>query len=199
MDSVQEVGDQFENALREAQARKAEAEVTASAADLAAKAKRDAADALAANASRLAASLLPLAAKMVEELQGVGRMHIDRGARGALEVHRGSPPLPKNMGLWGCDRLWHGGRRGGWVVRTRHPRSADFVPIFVPLSGSAHVRVPVGNGSRLPSSLQDFVIHGYSERTSNPSEGLPERSVVDANTSLGQFIDVVADYIVVVG
>jgi len=130
-------------------------------------------------------------------LQRLGRAHVDRAQGGALKVRSGSPQLPAGMGVWGRDRRWDGGRRGGWVVRTTHPRSDDAVLIFVPLAGPPHVREPMGNGNLLPPiGLAAFVERGHRARTLDFGEGLPRRSVVDAEASLRQFIAVAADYLV---
>ncbi len=186
------MGDLFEDALLEAEVRKAEAEAAATAANE--EARADAAEAILTEAQERAALLLPPAEEAVDKLQLLGRPHVTRGKGATLAVHHGSPPLPLNMGLWGCDRPWHRGRRGGWAVHTQHPRSDDAVPIFVPLIGSESVYKPMG-----VVDLQDFANQGHRESTWNPGEGLPRRHVVDASTSLRQFIDVIADYIAALG
>lgn len=188
------MSDEFENALRKAGARKAEAEAAARAADATQKAEDDVAKALEEEASRRAAPLLPLALEAAEELPRVGRRHVRRGEGGALKVRRGSPSLPMNLGLWGVDRPWHLGRREGWAVHTKHHRSDDPVIILVPLTGSPRVRVP--RYSQL-ISLQVLVKWGHREWNFQPGEGLPTREVIDAETSLRQFIDVIADYVVI--
>lgn len=79
-------------------------------------------------------------------------------------------------------------------MHTKHLRSDDLVIILVPLSGSPIVRFP---GSALRISLEDLVGWGYREWRFQPSEGLPTRDVIDAETILTQFTEVVADYVVV--
>jgi hypothetical protein len=191
------MGHEFQEKLREAEARKAEADAAADAADAAAEAEEDAVEAIAVAASRRASALLPVAMEAAEELRRVGRRHIGRGEGGALKVRNGSPPLPRNLSLWGVDRPWHLGRRGGWAVHTSHPRSDHPVTIRVPLAGPplALVHQYMGNYGQI--SLQDLVSLGYRESTFQPGEGLPVRDVIDAEASLNQFTEIVADYIVV--
>jgi hypothetical protein len=185
--------DRLEDALREAEIRKATAEATSAEAKEAAQAETEAAEAILKEDQKRAALWLRPAEEAIDKLQRLGRPHITRDKAARL-VYRGSSPLPPNMGLWGCDWPWHRGRRGGWAIHTRHPRADNVVSIFVPLVGRASVYKPLG----------EIDLHGYANQGRRESvwtpggEGLPRRNVVDASVSLRQLIDVIADYIVTV-
>jgi hypothetical protein len=66
----------------------------------------------------------------------------------------------------------------------------------VPLTGPLLALVPQGMGNYRPISLQELVSLGYRESNFHPGEGLPVREIIDAETSLDQFTDVVAEYII---
>ena len=194
------MSDEFDKALREAEARRAAARDAEEATRQQARAEAKIAEDELAGVREEAARRVPPAIEAGERLQSVGRPYLRRGEGGALKVSAGSPSLPAGMGLWGRDRLWHRGRQSGWIVPSQPPGSDFALPIFVPLVGEVFVREPVGNGNLTPAiGLPEFAQRGHRRSRFDPGEGLPQRVVVDANFSLQRFIDVVADYVVAVG